>query len=387
MKPIRLGLIGCGMIVGHHIRSYEEVYGKIPGLFEVAAASDLDLERAEDIAAKIGSFQARKPTVYTDYQEMLEKEELDAVSVATPHFAHHQPSIDALNKGLNVVVEKPFAITIKAGLKMLDAAKKNNKILACAEPMRRSAGNRTIDWAINRAKLIGEPRFFFYQRAMFSLGVVVGTPWRHQKLMSGGGWVHDGEVHYIDFLRMVFGDVAEVYAKIRNFEPTRYLDIQNRKNPVPSDVEDTAFAILTFESGLLASFTWTHAATGKPLDVVRYYGSEGSLDNEGVLSKGGEHTPMPELETRFMESITVEEKEKIFPHGMTNPSAIAFHNFFDSIRTGEKPEISGEDAFAAQAICEAVYESDACGQAVRMEDVISGRWNAFQRDIDKRWNI
>jgi predicted dehydrogenase len=375
------------MIVDHHVRGYREIYEKVPGLFEVGAVCDLIEDRAVRIAEQIEEFQGFRPEVYTDHERMLEIEELDAASVATSHFAHHEPTITALERGLHVVVEKPFAVTVKAGLKMIHAAERNNRKLACAEPMRRSLRSRAINWAINERELIGEPRFFFYQRARFNLGVVVGTPWRHNKLMSGGGWVLDGEVHYVDFLRMVFGDVEEVYGKIRNFEPTRYLDLRNLKEPVPSDVEDTAFAILTFRSGTVGSFIWTHAAPGREVNLVRYYGSKGCLDDQGVLTKSGESITMDQLEGEFMKALSGERKERLFPYGMFNPYSISFYDFLDSIRSDGEPEVSGREALAAQAVCEAIYESDACGRAVRVEEVISGEVDEFQRAINEHWGV
>lgn len=383
-EPIQLGLIGCGMIVKRHVDSYREIFQRQPDLFEIVAVCDLQRERAQDIAHQIATFQnGRAPNIYTDYEPMLKSESLDAVSVATPHFQHHGPTIAALDSGLHVVVEKPFAITVKAGQAMIAAANQNNRKLACAEPLRRTVSNRTINWAINRAGLIGIPRMLFYQRARYSLGVVVGTPWRHQKILSGGGWVHDGEVHYFDFMRMVFGDVVEVSAKIRNFEPTRYLNTKDLTDPVPSDVEDTAFAIFTFQSGMIGSFVWTHAAIGRGIDIVRAYGGEGCLDNEGVCLKDGTIISMEELQKRFLDGLDKSESERLFPCGMKNASAIAFYDFFDSIRSHRKPEIAGEDALAAQAICEAVYESDALGNSVRMADVISGKLDAYQKEIDE----
>jgi len=392
---IKLGLIGCGMIVKSQIAGYKEIMGKNPDFFRIVAACDVQEERARNIAEQVATFQkGGSPKVYTDYKRMVEAESLDAVSVATPHFAHHEPSIYALNAGIHVVVEKPFAITIKAGQKMIDAAEKNKCVLACAEPLRRTVTSRMVNWAINKARLIGNPRFFLYHRTGYHLGVVVGTPWRHQKVKAGGGWVLDGEVHYTDFLRMVFGDVDEVYAKIKNFEPTRYLNPVARVNPVPSDVEDTAFALLTFKSGLIGSFIWTFAAIGEPIVIVRYYGSEGSIDHVGVVQKGvvvrtkdGGQIPGDDLQKRFMESLSQEEKERLFPLGMTNDYSFSFFDFFDSVVNKRQPEISGREAFAAQAVCEAMYESDIKGQAVSVKDVMEGRIDTFQREINGYWKI
>jgi predicted dehydrogenase len=392
---IKIALIGCGLIVNRqHIKAYKEVKEKAPDLFEITAICDLEAKRARKIANQVSAFQkTTRPRIYTDHKQMMEKELLDAISIATPHFAHHGPTVDALNAGVNVLIEKPFAITVKAGQKMIAAANKNKRVLACIEPYRRTPVNRMVDWAINKAHLIGDPRFFLYQRVIYNLGVVVGTPWRHQKIQSGGGWVFDGEVHYMDFLHMVFGDVDEVYAKTRNFEPTRYLDTKAYTNPIPSDVEDTAFAVLTFESGVIGSFIWTHAAVGEPVSIKRYYGSEGSLDQtdlktrQNLRTKNGKILSLNELQKRFTESISEKEKEKLFPLGMTNPYSISIYDFLDALTNKRPPEIPGRNALVAQAICDAILESDAAGKAVKVKDVLEGRVETFQHDIDEYWKI
>ncbi|MEM3041416.1 MAG: Gfo/Idh/MocA family oxidoreductase [Nitrososphaerota archaeon] len=402
---IRLGLIGCGSVVKNsYVEAYREIMSKNPNIFEVAATCDADEERARSIAGQIALFQrGSSPRVYTDYKRMLETEPLDAVSVAVPHFAHHEVSIYALNAGLHVLVEKPFAITIKAGKKMIEAAERNGRVLACVHPVRRKVASRIIYWIVNKANLIGKPRFFFYQRVWNTMGVLVGTPWRYQKIKAGGGWVLDGEVHYVDFLRMVFGEVAEVYAKTRNFEPVRYLDSEKLANPVSSDVEDVAFATLTFESGLIGFLAWSNLAAGEANVIIkeplleRYYGSEASIDYTGygrnipekveVRNKDGTRISNDELQKRFMESLSEEEKSRLFPLGITNFYAISFYDFLDSIINKRSPEVSGKEALASQTICEAIYESSVKGQPVNVKDVLDERIDTYQREINEYWKI
>lgn len=407
MRRIKIGLIGCGMIVERaHIKAFEEIMKRDADLFRVAALCDLKEDNARRIANYISQFQKDiTPKIYTDYEKMLEIEDLDAVSVATPHFIHAKPTIEALEKGVNVVIEKPFSITIKAGRKMIEASKRSGKILACIEPRRRSVRSRLIDWIINKEKIIGKARFHVYHEVepekRFSL--IVGTPWRHDKYMAGGGWALDGLVHYFDFLRMIFGDALEVYAKVKNFEPIRFLDYIEGKGgsktkPVRSNVEDSVFSILTFESGVISSITWSSATHGEWSLMRGYYGEQGSLvlmglpevkaktgfpEETGFLTWESGKESIENLEKHFMESLDEEEKSRFFPLGMTNPYAIAYYDFFDSILTKRQPEITGEDALAAQAIAEAMYESSIVGEPVCVKDIIEGKISVYQREIDE----
>lgn len=385
-KTIKLAVVGCGLMAAHHTNGYKEIKSKDPGLFEVTAVCDIDEGKAKNLAKKIGEFQ-HEPKSYADLKGMIRDEELDAADIITTHSDHHVSTIACLEAGINVVVEKPFAITIKAGQKMLDAAKKSGKILASAEPARRGVATRTMEWAMNNARLMGDLRMFFTERVLYTLRVVVGTPWRHQRIYGGGGWVIDGEVHYMDVLRYFFGDVERVYAETRNFESTRYLDDKNFKNPVPSDVEDTALCVMTFKNGIIGQFVWTEAAAGKRYNQQIYYGSKGSLDDSGIQFKDGLARSMDDLQKEFLSTLSPDEKERLFPHGITNAVALGIYDFLDAVRNNREPEVTGWDGFAAQAICEAFYESAYRGQAVKIDDVISGKIDAYQADINKHWGL
>lgn len=383
---IKFAVVGCGMMAVNHVNSYREIKEKDPEIFEIVAMCDMNFERAEKLANKVGKFQS-VPPIYTDVEKMLKDEKIDAVDIITTHSNHHVSAIACLEAGIHVTVEKPFALTIRAGRKMLDAAKKSGRILASVEPQRRDVTRRTMEWAMNQSHLIGDIRMFFAETVRYSLDVVVGTPWRHQRIYGGGGWIIDGEVHYIDTLRYFFGDVERVYAETRNFEPTRYLDTENLQRPVPSDVEDAAMCILTFKNGVIGQFVWTHAAVGKETRQRIYYGSEGSIDDDGIQLKNGSTRSMDELREEFLNSLSPDAKGKLFPHGITNEITLGIYDFLDAVRNNREPEVTGWDGFAAQGICDAIYESAYCGQAVSVDDVISGEIEAYQADINKHWGL
>ena len=373
-------------MAANHLRGYQEIKGKDSELFDIVSVCDIYGEKAKSFASKVSEFQSM-PRTYTHLPTMLKDEDIDAVDIITTHSDHHVSTMACLEAGVNVMVEKPFAVTIRAGQMMLDAAKKSGKILASAEPARRGVVTRTIEWAMNKAGLIGDLRMFFSERELYTLRVVVGTPWRHQRIYGGGGWVIDGEVHYMDVLRSFFGDVEKVYAETRNFESTRYLNAKNLQNPVPSDVEDTALCVLTFKNGVIGQFVWTEAAIGKQHNRRIYYGSEGSVDEDGIHLKSGSARSMDELRKEFLNSLSPDEKEELFPLGITNSVALGIHDFLDAVKSHREPEVTGWDGFAAQAICEAIYESAYCGQAVNVDDVISGKIEAYQADINEHWGI
>jgi predicted dehydrogenase len=406
---IRLAIVGAGGMARRHVESWERIAAGAPGLFTIVAVCDQDEARARHLAGLVAAFQPTPP-VYADVGRLLDEARPDAVDVVLPHFLHHTVVVECLGAGAHVLAEKPVALSIRAGRLMIEAAERAGRVLAIAEQFRRSVEARTLNWAINRAGLIGTPRMLFAQDQRYAPGVVNGTPWRHDRLQAGGGWVLDHEIHHVDLLRYLFGEVAEVYARIRAFESVRYLERPHivpmlrryydlldelppdqratEPIPVPSTVEDSAVVLLTFASGLLGTYTFSHATPGEPFSVRRYYGSEGSIEADGLTTKDGTRRPMTELRAAFLASLSDAEREALFPLGLVDDDiAIELHDFLTAVRDGRRPEIDGLEALRDLAVCEAAYESDLAGVPIRVSDVLEGRVAAYQRPIDERWGI
>jgi len=116
---IKLGIIGTGQIGTHHI----EAYAQIPEA-EMVAVCDIREDAARAVANKFGI-----PHVYTDYHEMLKREDITSVDVALHNRFHCQTTLDALNAGKNVYCEKPMSWTYKEAKLMYDTAKKLGRML------------------------------------------------------------------------------------------------------------------------------------------------------------------------------------------------------------------------------------------------------------------
>jgi len=119
-EKIKVGIVGAGSIAPAHV----EAYRKIPWV-ELVGVADIDASRAKRAAAEWG---LPKNRAFTDYHELLELKP-DAISVCTWHAAHAQVTIDALNAGINVLVEKPMAPTGEEAYAMYRAAVKSGKVL------------------------------------------------------------------------------------------------------------------------------------------------------------------------------------------------------------------------------------------------------------------
>ena len=121
-RRLRVGIIGTGGIANAHIQSYL----RMPDV-DLVAGADLIPGKADEFFKGYGVEGVR---TYTNHKEMLEKEELDAVSVCTYNRTHAECTIDALNKGLHVLLEKPMCVTTEEAVEICRAEKKSGKILS-----------------------------------------------------------------------------------------------------------------------------------------------------------------------------------------------------------------------------------------------------------------
>ena len=121
-KKLKVGIIGTGWIAESHIESYKNM----PDV-EIVAGADLIPGKAEAFFERYGVQGVR---CYPNHTAMLENEELDAVSVCTYNMQHAVCTIDALNKGVNVLLEKPMCVTTEEAVEIIRAEKKSGKVLS-----------------------------------------------------------------------------------------------------------------------------------------------------------------------------------------------------------------------------------------------------------------
>ncbi|MFO7698166.1 MAG: Gfo/Idh/MocA family oxidoreductase [Anaerolineae bacterium] len=408
---IQLALIGTGGIAGHHMRSMAELLGLGLGGFEISAVCDVSLEAAELTADKLKDVFGRRPTVYTDYQKLLETEKADAADLCLPHGLHHVIGNACMEAGLHVLCEKPLGITIAASRAMAETADRTGKILSTAVPKRREPGQRAVHWMFNESKLIGDPLVFFHHMTWPwhprdpNVPLRESTVWRLDRQRSGGGMVMDSGFHYADSLRYLLGEVDTVYAQARSIETGEPRMLSDAR-------EDTVIVTFTFKSGVIGSWSWSLAAKGAMADNMTYYCSDGSLrdpsDNrfrvfhlferrgiepdrleQGLITKAdGSEMTLAALEEAHQAALSDEQREFYFPKGISDGFTYEIHEFMECIRGNRaKPEVDGWEGLRSLAICESVYESAWCGEPVQVEDVVSGKLRAYQASIDERWGL
>ena len=407
-KQVRLALIGCGGIAKYHLLyGYQPLIEKGVDTFSIDATCDIRKEAAEDYADRVAAFQGTKPRAYDSIEEMLRMENLNGADICTPHSHHHSSAISCLEAGVDVMTEKPFGITIKASKKMIETAEKNGRLTATAEQCRRELGQRTVRWALNEGNIVGMPRMFFAQTASWwdpskRISNWRVRDWRLEKEFSGGGMALDTGAHMMDTIRYFFGDVEKVYAQVRQIEE-RFVNHPER-GKVRSNCEDTWVAVITFKSGVVGTWSFTNAAPVHKFLNVAFYGSEGVIRDHGsvfhpfvggdgdVEKLDGTKYTIGELREMYLETLGDEEKEKLFPFGFGSVHrqdgfALEIYDFINAIKDRRPPEVDGWTGLKAKAIAIAIYESAWLGEAVSIADVIDGKVNGYQKEIDERWGL
>ena len=257
-------------------------------------------------------------------------------------------------------------------------------------------GPRTAHWAIHQQGMLGTPEVFFVQ-ATTDRTFNPNQPWvwRFDKLLGGGGPVLDAGAHFCDTMRYLWGECDTVYGSVRRFAQGTF---RKGEEQVADTREDTFTALLNFRNGVTGTWTVINRAMPAPMNNVIYYGSEGALSDRGnpfhgprlsatLTRRDGHEYRLADLYEQYLNALPPDERERLFPFGLTDGFALEVCDFLFSIRDGRQPETDGEAGLHAKAIAYAIYESAAANQVMRVADIEDGKQAVYQQPIDERWNI
>ena len=381
---VRLAMLGCGGMAGAHRNGLEALWNAGYRSFEVVATCDIVRQNAENMADELAKFQGSRPATSESVDVLLgDGPEFDAVDICVLHSEHHTTCIPCLEAGKHVTVEKPLAITLRAGKKMLDAAQKAGKILHVAEQYRMGESHRAIKWAIDRG-MVGDVRMMYWidvrQRLWY-------WAWREHKFQAGAGWALDGGVHYCDLFRYFLGPAASVHATNKAFFPFRFKDEEKREGRIQVDVEDTSMAVIEFESGALALWVSTSAAPGEGFSKHAVYGDQGSVVWDTGLKSAEREISMADLVKLHQQSVSQEQMERLYPLGVKDGVAIELHQFLQAVQGKGEVETDGLEGYKAEAIALALFESSALGRKVSLSEVENLEVEAYQGEINEKLGI
>lgn len=247
---LRFGLIGCGDIG----RLRAEALAK--GGHRLSAVSDVDERRASAVAQAHGAVTA------SDWQALLERDDIDAVIVSTPPALHEAMAVRALEAGRHVLCEKPLARNVDECRAMVAAAERTGRLLATGFNYRFYPSFALARELLDRGA-IGELSHIRSYGGYSATGH--NQPWVHDGEVVGGGALHDIGIHLIDLTRDFLGDVEEVVrfasGGVWNF----------------AGCEDNGFLLMRSPVGRIATLHASWTEWGRYRFLIELVGSRGTI--------------------------------------------------------------------------------------------------------------
>jgi predicted dehydrogenase len=349
-KKIRVGIIGSGGIAtATHIPNYKKLDD-----VEIVACADIDESATQRVSEEF-----KIPHSYMDYNQMLEKEGLDAVSVCTPNIFHKDPAIAALKAGVHVLTEKPMAGNLKDAKEMYDASEKYKKILIVGFQTRFRIDLNAIRDAV-QSKDLGE---IYYTRAL-SLrrwGIPVRPTFINKKI-SGGGPLLDIGCYAVDMAMYTLGFPTPKTAYAITYDKIC-------KDPAMAEkggwggpwkvedftVEDSAFGFLRFENGMtmLLETNWASFLNADAFNLVL------------LGTKGGAQLEPFEIYRDIQKTrVVIKPQEEIQQPDIYEQRIF---KFIESVKKGRALFSPAIEGLKVQAILDATYRSAEQGREVGVE--------------------
>lgn len=378
-KIIQFGVVGLGNIASTHAHA---INGHVNA--NVSAACS----RSEENRTLFG--KEFDLTLYSDYNEMLTHENLEAVTICTPSGSHLDYAKKAAEAGKHVVIEKPIEITVERGKEIIECCKQNGVKLAVIYQNRFSDGaiqmkNEFKNGNIGSSIMARASVKWYREQEYYT-----ESSWRGTLKLDGGGAVINQAIHTIDLLIWLLGDVESVSA----FKATM-------THP-GIEAEDNAVAILKFKSGTLTLFeASTSIVPAQPRRIeingtigtvvleddrfIRiegdsvpnmqnkgrggiddYEGSGGSGESEG--SEGSERSEKSEGIGR-REGSGAGAADPMAGLGILHHSR-QYESIIDAILNDKTPDVTGYESLKSLAVVEAIYQSADNGRVVLMNDIL-----------------
>lgn len=340
--PIRVGLVGCGAISTQHL----EAISALPDMSLSAVVSGSE-DRARIVGEKWGV------PWYTDLDRLLGRDDVDAVTVATPSGLHPVQALAALRSGRHVIVEKPIALSVADADNVVREGRDRGLVVAMISQRRFEPPIRALRAAIESGGLgrisliIGEG---LYHRPQSYYDSAV---WRGTRDLDGGVLMNQA-IHMIDLVRWMGGPVASVAAHIATLGHEM-------------EAEDTASVTLRFANGTLGEIVATTCATPEFPTELRVYGERGHVRIVGEVAVEWDipdvPPPLPDDAPTPQAAIGVTQTWGTNATGYLRQ----YSDFVEAVRTGRPPAVTGEDGRNAVEIVTSAYEADRTGRSVELE--------------------
>ena len=249
MKEFKVAIIGCGRISVMHLDALEKI-----DVVKLVACCDIKKDRADAVAKKYGV------KAYYDYDEMFEKEPLDAVHLCLPHYIHSKVAIAAFNKGINVITEKPMDVDLESAESAVKTAKEKGVLFGVISQCRYNNSAKLVKKAVDSGKLgkiISARSTLTWKRddEYYS-----ESDWKGTWDKEGGGVVIDQAIHSIDLVNWIVNSEVESVS----------CSMANRGHEIVK-VEDSAEGLIKYKNGVRYGFyCMNNYGVDEPIEIKLY---------------------------------------------------------------------------------------------------------------------
>ena len=343
---MKYALIGCGRIATNHMKA------AVNNKLEIVAVCDVIPEKMEELLAKHELQDDTSIKRYEDYKTMIEEEKPELVSIATESGIHAEIALYCIEKGVNLIIEKPMAMSIEDADKIIRfSEEKGVKVSAChqnrfnvaIQQLRQameagrfgklSHGSINVRWNRNKS---------YYDQA----------PWRGTWAQDGGALMNQC-IHGIDLLRWMMGDeIEEIYGATRQ-QFHDYLE-----------AEDVGMAVIKFKNGAIGTIEGTTNVYPKNLEETLYiFGENGTVKIGGTSTNNIDVWDFAdETEADSKNKGLKEETSNVYGNGHTS----LFADVIDAIENDRKPYVDAVAGRNALEVVLSIYKSQKTGEPVKL---------------------
>ncbi|OLS40584.1 Gfo/Idh/MocA family protein [Bacillus sp. MRMR6] len=332
---LKVAVIGLGTISHIHIPAIKANQNA-----ELVAVCDIDEALSNSVPGT---------NFYSNYEVMLEKEDLDCVHVCLPHYLHYPVTKACVEKGVHVFLEKPLGLNTEEGLALvkLEEEYRNINIGVCLQN-RNNESFEKLQEIISSGELgpikgVKGLVAWFRSKEYYDL-----KPWRGKWKYAGGGVMINQALHTLDLMHLVGGEIESIRGSV-----DQLLDYN-------IEVEDTASAHIQFKNGAKGLFFATNAnADNSSVELEVLFENERLMIKDSILIRVNEAGEKEEL----MEDAKLPGSKHYY--GASHAKTI--NQFYSAIMEGSQNYIHAKDALASIAIIDAIHLSSEKKQPIIME--------------------
>lgn len=342
---MKYALIGCGRIAVNHIKA------AINNQLELVAICDIIPEHMENLLKVFTLDEEPGIRRYADYKRMIEENDIDLIAIATESGTHASIALHCIKNGINVIIEKPMAMSICDAQDIIDESEKSGvKVSACHQNRFNIAVQKTRG-ALERGRFGKLSHGSVHVRWNRNENYYNQASWRG-KWSSDGGALMNQCIHGIDLLRWMLGEeIDSVYGQTRR-QFHEYLE-----------AEDVGVAVVLFKNGAVATIEGTTNVYPQNLEETLYIFGE-----QGTVKLGGKSTNEIEI-WDFSDKYDYDVQNKDFKEKTSNVygngHTSLYADMIDAIRNNRPPYVNAVDGKNALELVLAIYKSQKNGIPVQ----------------------